>query len=217
MKTLLQIADYISKTTNSELNEINSINDIDPEQLNAINEATTLIWNYDPESPIRNAQTTFDTVIGQSDYPMPIGEIQKGGVKVAGNSTPLEFEIDKNYLADTSGTPCKYYIEGDDIVLHPTPSEVKTVTVKYLAEYPVKAADTTTKDFFDAATDVLNIPARLEKYFIACLAHLANRILNGDPTDEDYLEHDKNFIQFIRLVKNKGIGTMDNAARFVIS
>lgn len=217
MKTFLQICQEISRKPNSELkSNIVSLSDVDAEQINTINEALSNIWNETVEWDLRHKSTTFSTVIGDSTYSMVNGIIKENGVKISGNTEPLTFLSSHEDLTDASGTPEYYWLEGNEIILYPTPDSVKTVTVKYINEYAVKTAEAVEQDFFVNTTDVLNIPARVEKYFIDCIAHLTNQMLNADQTDEEYLEHGARYAKALQILKKADKGSLDNKPRFVV-
>jgi hypothetical protein len=216
MKTLLQICQYIGNSTNKEFSTVNVITDVSAERLQALNLALSIIWNMARGWNLRYKKTTFSTVIAQSDYAMVNGEIQENGVKIEGVTIPLPFYPGFEYLVSSDGLPCKYWVQGDYIVLYPTPSSVKVVTVKYQNIYPVKTVGNVEQDTFINANDVLNIPTRLETYFITCLTHLTNKLLNADPSDEDYIEHNARFNESLIILKNADIGTNDNQPIFTI-
>lgn len=211
MKSFLEICQYISFMPNSELSTINGITDVSPDDKNAINRALMQIWNEVDNWDFRYKKTTFSTEAGVADYALPVGAgfIKENGVKIEGNNTPLIYEPNHELLNPLSGNTTKYWIEGGDIILYPTPTSVKTVTLKYRNNYPVITVSTVEQDFFVNATDTLNI-TRCEKEFIDCLGHYTNLLLNADPTDEDYAEHNKNYIRALAILKQVDRGAVDN-------
>ena len=80
----------------------------------------------------RKDTLTFSTVAGQSEYTKPVGIIEKLGVRVTGVTNPLTHEKTPYDLQTLSGLPSKYYIQGSKLVLYPTPTDVRTVTIHYL-------------------------------------------------------------------------------------
>ena len=215
MKTLLQITQYISKMPNSELSTVTAISDVTDEQINALNQALKTIWDY-ANWDFRYNKTTFDTVVDQADYAMVDGIIKENGIRITGVSNPLRYEPNHEVISPSmsSGIPYRYWVEGNEIVLNPTPSSVKTVTVKFTSKYPVKTSGGALKTEFDldSSTDFLNIPERIEPEFIRCLGHLTNEILNADQTDEDYLEHNLRYKKAISDLQLADRGSSDNSA-----
>ena len=210
-KNFLEICQYISLMPNSELSTVNGITDVTTEERNAINRALMVIWNEVDNWDFRYKKTTFSTEAGVAEYALPVGAgyIKENGVKIEGNNTPLIYEPNHEVLNPAEGSPTKYYIEGGDIVLYPTPTDIKTVTLKYRNNYPVITATTVEQDFFVNATDVLNI-TRCEKEFIDCLGHYTNVLLNADPSDEDYTEHSRNYVRALAILKQVDRGAVDN-------
>ena len=211
MKTFLEICQYISFMPNSELPTVNGIGDVLDEERNALNRALMQVWNEVDNWDFRFKKTTFSTVAGTANYAMPAGAgyIKEYGVKIEGNTTPLRYEQNYELINPSSGLPYRYWIEEGEIVLSPTPNAVKTVTVKYRNNYPVKTALDVEQDFFNEATDTLNI-TRCEKEFIDCLGHLTNAILNADQNDEDYVEHITRYNRALSILKQVDSGSVDN-------
>lgn len=214
MKTFLEICQYIGNSPNSELSEdITSLGELDSEQLNAINKALGEIFFLAPWE-FRGTKSDITTVIGQAEYPMVNGVIKENGVKLDGKL--LTYEQDFEFLDPASGAPTKYYKEGEDLVIYPTPVATGTLRVKYRNDKPVKAVDSTEKDFLEVSSDVLNIPQRLERLFLDFLAHRTNEILNADQTDEEYLEHQYRGVKAYQMLKEADKGTEDKEIGFMI-
>ena len=119
---------------------------------NALSEIFCEEWNF------RKSVMTFQTVDGQSAYDMPLGIIEKQGVKVEGVTNPLTFESAPYSLDNSSGTPSRYYIQGDKLVLYPTPTDARTVTVHYLNLMSGLSESGTPQIGLTLETDVPNIP-----------------------------------------------------------
>ena len=216
MQTFLQIAQTISYMPNSELSTINGIADITNEERNAINEALKTVWNESSTFDFRYKKITFPTVIGQADYDMPIGYIKDKGVKISGNTYPLRYEPNYEDITQVAGEPYRYWVEDSKIVLDPIPKTVKTVSVKYRNKYPVKTALEVEQLRLVNATDVLNIPERVELEFIDCVGHMANLMLNADQTDEDYAEHLLRYKQSLQILKQIDRGAADNFSSIIL-
>jgi hypothetical protein len=212
MQTFLQIAQYISLMPNSELSTVNGITDVTDEEKNAINRALLQVWNETSYYNFRFAKTTFPTVIAQSDYPLPadVGYIKDKGLRIDGNTSPLCYEPNFEDVTQVAGEPYRYWLEGDNIVLDPIPNTVKTVTMKYRTKLPVITSGLVKQAKFIDATDVLNIPARVECEFIDCIGHMTNLMLNADQTDEDYAEHNLRYKNALAILKQVDRGAVDN-------
>lgn len=119
---------------------------------NALNEIFSEEWNF------RKDVITFITVAGQSIYDMPAGIIEKKGMKIEGVSSPLLL-IQNPYELDTSsGTPQGYYVQGSKLVLYPTPTDVRIVTVHYLNLMSGLSAEGTPQIGLNLETDKPNMP-----------------------------------------------------------
>ena len=118
----------------------------------ALNEVFSEEWNF------RKDLVTFQTVAGQSSYDMPAGIIEKAGVRVEGVSYPLTNQKQPYYLEEKSGLPCSYYVQGSKLVLYPTPTDIRTVTVHFLNLMNALSADNTPKVGLTLETDKPNIP-----------------------------------------------------------
>ena len=147
---------------------------------------------------------------------MPIGYIKDNGVRISGNTSPLRYESNYEFVNQVSGEPYRYWIENNKIVLDPIPKTIKTVSVKYRNKYPVVSDLSIEKLRFDNATDVLNIDERVEIEFIECLGHKTNILLNADPNDEDYFEHSKNYSTALSILKQIDRGAADNFSSIIL-
>ena len=194
---------------NSELDtDIISISDVTDEQLNALNRSLLTIWGETVGRNMRLAKTNFNTEVGVSDYALPSGNIIKNGVKLNGTLIPFVQDIEE--LAERSGTPDRFTIQGDKLVFYPTPNAIMTVNLKYRTKYAVLTSENVAKSTFASGTDVLNISERIEDEFINCLGHLTNQLLNGKPTSKYYAEHEKRYITALQLLKMVDEGTEDS-------
>ena len=127
---------------------------------NSLDDIFSEVWNF------RKSTMTFPTVAGQASYDMPLGIIEKSGVSIEGNTYPLVNEKMPYGLTVQSGTPTKYYVQGDKIVLHPTPNSVKTVQIHYLNLMQGVAVDGTLKEKMELETDSPNIPSRFHDLIV---------------------------------------------------
>lgn len=136
--------------------------DIEIKQLiqNSLDDIFSEVWNF------RKSTMTFQTVIGQASYDMPLGIIEKSGVSIEGNTYPLVNEKAPYSLPIQSGTPTKYYVQGDKLVLHPTPNAVKTVQVHYLNLMQGVDAEGNLKEKMELETDSPNIPSRFHDLIV---------------------------------------------------
>ena len=119
---------------------------------NALAEIFSEEWNF------RKDVTTFQTVAGQSIYDMPLGIIEKQGVRVDGVTYPLVNEKAPYNLTTSNGLPNRYYVQGSKLVLYPTPTDVRTVTVHYLNLMSGLSESGVPQIGLTLETDVPNIP-----------------------------------------------------------
>lgn len=134
-----------------------------------INKALAKI--YSEEWNFRKDLTTFQTVAGQSIYVMPAGLIEKQGVRVEGVTYPLANEKSPYNLATSSGTPNRYYVQGSKLVLYPTPTDARTVTVHYLKLNSGLSETGTEQIGLNLETDKPNIPETFHD-LVVCEAEL---------------------------------------------
>lgn len=206
MKNLLEILQFISYTTNSEVKKIQTFKSVKPEYVNGLNRAVRVLY-YMKDWGFRNRVMRFAEAYKNHSYNiMPNGVLKENGVKV--ELSPLSYDesilliLDASGRFSTFGKPSKYCVdENDNIVLYPTPDKNYAMTVEYLDLCPVISIDNDFKSEFKNEGDTLNIKSRLEPLFIDCLAYLSNEILNGDPTDEDYMEHKIRKSEVFRLLE----------------
>jgi hypothetical protein len=127
---------------------------------NSLDDIFSEVWNF------RKSTMTFQTVAGQASYDMPLGIIEKSGVSVEGNTYPLVNEKQPYSLTAQSGTPQRYYVQGDKLVLHPTPNAVKTVQIHYLNLMLGVDVDGELKERMELETDSPNIPSRFHDLIV---------------------------------------------------
>ena len=144
---------------------------------NALAEIFCEQWNF------RKDSTTFQTVAGQSIYDMPAGIIEKQGVRVEGVTYPLTNEKSPYNLATSSGLPNRYYVQGSKLVLYPTPTDVRTVTVHYLNLMSGLSAEGIPQIGLTLETDVPNIPATFHDLIVskAELAYIRDKARKNQP------------------------------------
>lgn len=118
----------------------------------ALSEIFSEEWNF------RKDLLTFSTVAGQGSYSMPSGIIEKQGVRVEGVTYPLSNEKAPYNLPIANGLPRSYYVQYPNLVLYPTPTDVRTATVHYLNLMSGVKADGTLRIGLDLETDSPNIP-----------------------------------------------------------
>jgi len=118
-------------------------------------------WNF------RKDLMTFQTVAGQASYDMPVGIIEKSGVSIAGNTYLLINEKAPYSLTVQSGVPQRYYVQGSKLVLHPTPTDARTVNVHYLHLMQAKDESGNLKAKMELETDVPNIPEQFHDLIVS--------------------------------------------------
>lgn len=161
-------------------------------------------WNF------RKTILTFQTVVGQSAYPMPAGIIEKKGVKIGDNV--LTLESDPYALNTDSGTPTKYYVYGSNLVLYPTPDETTTVTVYYLTSMSGLTAIGTPRVGLSAETDAPNIPEN----FHDLVVRKAELIYMRDDPKTNNAQAMADVQKRINQLKTLDSGTLEASSRFII-
>jgi len=119
---------------------------------NALAEIFCEQWNF------RKDIITFQTVAEQSIYDMPIGIIDKQGIRVDGIRNPLKLITNPYEMETLNGNPWGYYVQGSKLVLYPIPIDARTVTVHYLILNSALSADGTPQIGLNLEADVPNIP-----------------------------------------------------------
>ena len=138
---------------------------------NALADIFSEEWNF------RKDILTFQTVAGQSSYDMPLGIIEKQGVRVVGVTYPLNNEKAPYNLTTSNGIPNRYYVQGSKLVLYPTPTDARTVTVHYLNQMSGLSADGTPQVGLNLETDVPNMPVTFHDLIVkkAELAYMRDK------------------------------------------
>lgn len=208
MKTALQIIQFISYSSNTEISKVSSWGNVKQEALNGLNRAVTVLWNSKEwnfrREVIENTISEGENSLGMGDY-----ILGQNGIRL--NNVPLIYDKEIPFYNAVSGTPKKYYITNtDQIILYPTADKEYTLMVETFGVNPILGSDYSSKTEFTAENDTLNIPARLEKLFIDCLNYFCNEILNGDPTDEEYQEHTLRYSECYKLLEKADDATLDN-------
>lgn len=209
MKNALEILQFISYSSNTEVSKISSFGSVKKESLNGLNRAIRVLYN----SKDWNFRRSIDLyTINKSVYllDMPYGIISENGIKI--DDTALEYDENIPFYAEATGKPTSYHInQNDKIVFYPKPDKEYNATIISYSSYPVISEDDTLRTSFSSERegDSINIKPRLEDLFLDCLAYFCNEILNGDPTDEEYQEHKLRYSEVYRLLETADSSSYD--------
>ena len=208
MKTALQIIQFISYSSNTEISKVTAWANVKEEALNGLNRAITVLWNS-KEWNFRREILDYD--LSADENTIGMGDYILGQNSVRIDNNPLIYDKEIPFYNAVSGTPTKYYVSNtDQIVLYPVPDKAYNVKLETFGTLPVVAANGDYKVQFTAETDTINVPERLERLFIDCLSYFCNEILNGDPTDEEYQEHTLRHSECYKLLEKADNSTLDN-------
>lgn len=204
----LEIISFISYSSNTEVSKVSSWGAVKKESLNGLNRALRVLWNINEWNFRREIlDKKIDSI--NSTLSMPNAIIADEGIKL--NKTALTYDKEIPFYDEQTGTPQKYYVDNKDkIRFYPKPDKEYDLKIEVFNALPVVGEDGSQKGVFNAATDTLNIPERLENLFVDCLTYFCNEILNGDPTDEEYSEHALREAEVYKLLVKADLSTFDN-------
>ena len=208
MKTALDIISFISYSSNTEISKVSSWGNVKTEALNGLNRAIRVLWNS-KEWNFRREIKKYTLTAGKDSISKGKYLLAQNGVRIDG--TPIIYDKNIPFYEETKGVPNSYYVNNKGkIIFYPTPAQKHTLTLEIYNNLPIVAKDGTTKELIDADTDTLNIMDSLENLFIDCLTYFCNEILNGDPTDEEYQEHQFRCSEVYRLLEKADLASFDN-------
>ena len=209
MKTALEIIQFISYSSNTEVSKVSSWSAVKKESLNGLNRAIRVLWNSKEWNFRRQIDTKIIDPITNPYLTMPKCIIAQDGITI--KNDPLKYDKNIPFYEEQKGQPEKYYIDNKDrIRFYPTPDKEYELKLETFETSPVVDIENGLKEVFTSENDVLNIPERLENLFIDCLTYFCNEILNGDPTDEEYQEHTFRYSEVYKLLEKADLGTFDN-------
>lgn len=203
-----EIIQFISYSSNTEISKVSSWGNVKKEALNGLNRAIRVLWNS-KEWNFRREIKKYNISAGKNSISKGKYLLAQNGVRI--DNKPLVYDKEIPFYNDNSGTPERYYINNKGkLILYPTPTQRHTLTLETYTNMPVLAVDGTTKEDFTAETDTINIMESLEKLFVDCLDYFCNEILNGDPTDEEYQEHQLRCSEVYKLLEKADLASLDN-------
>lgn len=209
MKNALEIVQFISYSSNTEVSKVSSWGSVKKESLNGLNRAIRVLWNS-KEWNFRREVKKSVLFTGKSTISMSNYIIAQNGIKIDG--IPLIYDNDIPFYDTKNGKPEKYYINNrDKIILYPAPDNRYDMTIETFNMLPIAAADGTYKNSITLENDTLNVTERLEGLFIDCLSYFCNEILNGDITDEEYQEHTLRYSEVYKLLEKADQGSLDSS------
>ncbi len=208
MKTALEIIQFLSYSSNAEISKVSSWENVKKEALNGLNRAVRVLWNS-KEWNFRREIKKYNLKAGKNSISKDKFIFAQNGIRI--NNNPLIYDKEIPFYEEKLGTPERYYINNKDrIILFPTPTQNYILTFDTYSSYPVIAFDDTEKEEFTAGNDTINIMESLENLFIDCLSYFCNEILNGDPTDEEYQEHQLRCSEVYKLLEKADLSSFDN-------
>lgn len=208
MKNTLQILQFLSYSSNAEINKLSSWSNVKNEALNGLNRAVRLLWNS-KEWNFRREIKKYTLSSGKNTISAGKYLIAKDGVRI--NNTPIRYDSEIPFYEPQTGTPTSYYVNRKGkITFYPTPDKKYILTLDVFNTLPVIDSKENPKEEFTEESDTLNISERLEKLFIDCLNYLTNEILNGDPTDEEYQEHSLRCSEVYKMLEKADQSSIDN-------
>ena len=208
MKTALQIIQFISYSSNTEISKVSAWVNVKQEALNGLNRAITVLWNSKEWNFRREI---VENTVSEGEDTIAMGDYILGQNSLRIDNVPLVYDKEIPFYNAVSGKPEKYYVNNtDQIVLYPVPDTEYTIKAETFGLLPVVDSTGNYKTEFTAENDTINIPERLERLFIDCLNYFCNEILNGDPTDEEYQEHVLREAECYALLEKADNSSLDN-------
>lgn len=208
MQNALEIVQFISYSSNTEVSKVSSWGSVKKESLNGLNRAIRVLWNSKEWNFRRSIEVKNIDPITNPYLTMPKCIIAQNGITF--NGTPLVYDSDIPFYNEQTGQPQKYYVDNKDrIKFYPAPDKNYEIKLETYDTMPVVDAESGLKGNFTSESDTLNVPERLEDLFIDCLSYFCNEILNGDPTDEEYQEHMLRYSEVYKLLEKADLGTFD--------
>ena len=179
-------------------NDAESIEDFESAMRMSINKAVSFLWSYQPWS-FRLRTSAIKTKQGKAGYSMPDGILVKKaidgvvryGVKYDGECLP--YEPSYELLDEAEGAPESFYVEGDTLYIYPTPDDVYTINLQYLAlPYALNNDD---EEVYEMKNDddYVNIPEKYESVFKNCVISLAMIYVIADESDENHSGYVKQY------------------------
>lgn len=172
-------------------NDAESNEDFESAMKISINKAISFLWNYLPWS-FRASKYTFTTKIGRANYELPEGIVvqktidraTKYGVKYGKKF--LTYEGGYELLDDKEGEPDKFYVDGDNIYIYPTPDDAYKITISYSkAPFGLNEDEDELYELKEDE-DYINIPEKYETIFKNCVISLAMIYAIADESDENH-------------------------------
>lgn len=208
MKNALEIIQFISFSSNTEISKVSSWGAVKKEALNGLNRAIRVLWNS-KEWNFRREIIDEKINNSMSYLVMPTCIMARNGITI--DNKALIYDRELPLYQEINGKPQKYYIDNKDrIKFYPIPDKEYNIKLEIYGTMPIIDAENGLKGNFTSEYDTLNIPERLEDLFIDCLSYFCNEILNGDPTDEEYQEHALREAEVYKLLEKADLSTFDN-------
>ncbi len=198
-------------------NDASSDSEMEDSLVLALNKAILEIYSS-YEFPFRERTHLILTVPHINEYDMPNGLIKRdkaGNYLVKSNSALLKLIEKPSFEKTCCDIPESFYIQGDKIVLYPTPCVKTLVTIDYLTLVIGETASGEEIYTLKNSNDKLMVPAHLET--LAKEAIITRTMLNSiaSETDENFSAYKKQSEKAYKLFVKyaKGVGT-DKAVKW---
>lgn len=165
------------------------------------------------EWDFKNKKTLLNTVVGQNEYAYP-GFVKMDGIRIksdSGEYVPLNYNDSIKNKANSTGTPQEYCINGENVLIYPTPDSVKELKFEFYT-YGRAENSGVYKSNLEIEEDKSIIPESFHDLIAlkAVLLFIANPLKKYYP---HYVELYR--IRYIDLLKYDQ-GSQDNENKFVI-
>lgn len=178
--------------------EAESIDDLESALKISINKAISYLWNFQPWS-FRKQRISIKTKSGKNIYNLPNGLLERKVIegeqkfKVIYDRKFLDYIPDFEMLEDSEGEPEGFYVDGESLLLYPTPDDSYTINISYLVlPYGLNDDEDAVYELKEE-TDYINIPEKYETLFKNCVISLAMMYAIADETDENYSGYKKQY------------------------
>lgn len=178
--------------------EAESMDDLESALKISINKAVSYLWNYQPWT-FRRQTAKIKTKPGKIEYTVPDGLLERTVIdgeqkyRIKYDNKFLDYIPDFELMENLEGEPEGFYVDGESLLLYPTPDDSYTINVSYLVlPYGLNEEDEPVYEFTEES-DYLNIPEKYEKLFKNCVISLAMMYAIADETDENYSGYKKQY------------------------
>ena len=173
--------------------------------LTSIQKALSKLW-CDYPYPFRDRKLKFSTEIGNNEYDTPNGNIVKKTIKGSNvfgikiGKTFLDYEPNIEVLEDKTGKPTSFCVQGEKIILYPTPDDVYEVEVQYLTYNSSCDKYDEEKQTLEHSKDYINIPEKYETLFLNTLMPLTMYYAIASDSDSNSSGYYKQYLDAYKIL-----------------